>query len=122
MAVDAPIHARRRNGCNVMNAFDDSLGVQCIYCHVERDGRLDFASDNKREKRVARQMILLRDSINVVLPLFVKKVLQYRFGIDANEFLSKSTIQKVDIAGMNTKAIVHHREMMDTPGLKTIDR
>ena len=52
-----------------MNAFDDSLGVQCNYCHVERDGRLDFASDDKREKRVARQMILLRDSINVVLPI-----------------------------------------------------
>src|SRR5438552_2611001 len=56
-----------------MNAFDDSLGVQCAYCHVERGGRLDFASDEKREKRVARQMILLRDSINVVLPAIVGK-------------------------------------------------
>src|ERR1051325_545899 len=26
-----------------MNAFDDSLGVQCNYCHVERDS-LNFAS------------------------------------------------------------------------------
>src|SRR5580704_11271867 len=56
-----------------MNAFDDSLGVQCNYCHVEQGGRLDFASDDKREKRVARQMILLRDSINVVLPAIVGK-------------------------------------------------
>jgi hypothetical protein len=56
-----------------MNAFDDSLGVQCNYCHVEQGGRLDFASDEKREKRVARQMILLRDSINVVLPAIVGK-------------------------------------------------
>ena len=56
-----------------MNAFDDSLGVQCNYCHVEQGGRLDFASDQKREKRVARQMILLRDSINVVLPAIVGK-------------------------------------------------
>src|SRR5262249_39677322 len=56
-----------------MNAFNESLGVQCNYCHVERDGRLDFASDDKREKRVARQMILLRDSINVVLPAIVGK-------------------------------------------------
>ena len=56
-----------------MNAFSESLGVQCNYCHVERDGRLDFASDDKREKRVARQMILLRDSINVVLPAIVGK-------------------------------------------------
>jgi len=56
-----------------MNAFNDSLGVQCNYCHVEQGGRLDFASDEKREKRVARQMILLRDSINVVLPAIVGK-------------------------------------------------
>src|SRR5262249_54010110 len=51
----------------------DSLGVQCNYCHVEQNGRLDFPSDDKREKRVARQMILLRDSINVVLPAIVGK-------------------------------------------------
>jgi hypothetical protein len=56
-----------------MNAFNDSLGVQCNYCHVEQGGRFDFASDDKREKKVARQMILLRDSINVVLPAIVGK-------------------------------------------------
>src|ERR1700687_2111852 len=56
-----------------MNAFDDSLGVQCNYCHVQQGGRFDFASEEKREKKVARQMILLRDSINVVLPAIVGK-------------------------------------------------
>ena len=56
-----------------MDAFSDSLGVQCNYCHVEQGGRFDFASDAKREKTVARQMILLRDSINVVLPAIVGK-------------------------------------------------
>src|SRR5262245_17116008 len=44
-----------------MNAFDDSLGITCDYCHVQRDGKFDYASDDKREKRVARQMVLLRD-------------------------------------------------------------
>ena len=58
-----------------MNAFNESLGVQCNYCHVQEGpgGRNDFASDEKREKRVARQMILLRDSINVILPAVVGK-------------------------------------------------
>jgi hypothetical protein len=51
-----------------MNAFNESLGVECDYCHVA-----DFASDEKREKRVARQMILLRDSINVMLGAIVDK-------------------------------------------------
>jgi tetratricopeptide (TPR) repeat protein len=52
-----------------MEAFNESLGVECSYCHV--DG--NYASDAKREKRVARQMILLRDSINVMLAAFVGK-------------------------------------------------
>ena len=51
-----------------MNAFNESLGVECSYCHVA-----DFASDEKREKRVARQMILFRDAINVMLPAVVGK-------------------------------------------------
>src|SRR5581483_10293231 len=38
-----------------MNAFGDSLGITCDYCHVKRaDGKFDFASDDKREKVVAR--------------------------------------------------------------------
>ena len=55
-------------------------------------------------------------------PPFFKEVLQYRFGIDANEFLSKSTVEKVDIASMNAKVVVDHREVMDAPGLKTVNR
>jgi hypothetical protein len=51
-----------------INAFNESLGVGCDYCHVA-----DYASDEKREKRVAREMILLRDSINVMLAAFVGK-------------------------------------------------
>lgn len=58
---------------NFMNAFNRSLGIECVYCHVQRDGKFDFASDEKREKRVARKMILLRDSINVAMPAIVDK-------------------------------------------------
>ena len=58
---------------NFMNAFDRSLGVECSYCHVQNNGRFDFASYEKREKRVARKMILFRDSINVELAAIVDK-------------------------------------------------
>jgi len=58
---------------NFMNAFNRSLGIECTYCHVQNNGRFDFASDEKREKRVARKMILLRDSINVQLSAIVDK-------------------------------------------------
>ena len=55
-------------------------------------------------------------------PLFVEKVLQYRFGIDTNEFLSKGAIEDVDVAGMNAEAVVDHREMMDAFIFEPIDR
>ena len=58
---------------NFMQAFNRSLGITCDYCHVQRDGKFDFASDEKREKRVARKMILFRDSINVELAAIVDK-------------------------------------------------
>src|SRR6476619_2045661 len=58
---------------NFMNAFNRSLGIECVYCHVQRDGKFDFASDEKREKRVARKLILFRASINVELAAIVDK-------------------------------------------------
>lgn len=70
-----PKDTPRAQVIQTMNAFNSSLGIQCDYCHVPGgpDGRLDFASDAKRTKVVARQMILLRDSINVILPVVVGK-------------------------------------------------
>ena len=68
-----PVDTPRAVVLNFMNAFNRSLGVECNYCHVQRDGKFDFASDEKREKRVARKMILFRDSINVALAAIVDK-------------------------------------------------
>jgi hypothetical protein len=70
-AKDTP----RAQVLQTMNAFNESLGVRCNYCHVQdgASGRFDYASDEKREKRVARQMVLLRDSINVMMPAVVGK-------------------------------------------------
>jgi tetratricopeptide (TPR) repeat protein len=64
-----PKDTPRAQVIQTMNAFNDSLGVECTYCHVQGN----FASDEKREKRVARQMILLRDSINVMMGAIVGK-------------------------------------------------
>ena len=60
--------------------------------------------------------------IPMSLPLFVKKLLQDGFGVDANEFLAKSTIEDIDIARMDAKAVMDHREMMDAFGFETMDR
>ena len=70
-----PKDATRAQVVQTMNAFNESLGVKCDYCHVlEGPGkRNDFASDEKRTKKVARQMFLFRDQINAMLPIVVGK-------------------------------------------------
>ena len=51
-----------------MKFFAQSLGVRCTHCHVGEEGSplstFDFASDAKREKRVARSMLKMVHRIN----------------------------------------------------------
>ena len=52
----------------IMTGFTRALGVRCTYCHVGEEGmpleRFDFASDEKRTKLVARQMMRMVQEIN----------------------------------------------------------
>jgi hypothetical protein len=48
----------------VMNFIGASLGVRCTYCHVNIDGKWDFPSDEKPEKKTAREMITMVMGIN----------------------------------------------------------
>src|SRR5262249_15123504 len=45
-----------------------SLGVRCSYCHTAKSSNspddLDFPSDNKEQKKIARNMLRMVDSIN----------------------------------------------------------
>lgn len=51
-----------------MRNFAGGLGVRCQFCHLGQEGmplaRFDFASDEKREKLVARQMMRMVQEIN----------------------------------------------------------
>ena len=51
-----------------MRNFTSALGVRCTHCHVGQEGQplntVDFASDEKRTKLVARQMMLMAAEIN----------------------------------------------------------
>jgi hypothetical protein len=48
----------------VMNYIGSSLGVKCTYCHVNKDGKWNFVSDEKPEKGTAREMIKMVQGIN----------------------------------------------------------
>jgi hypothetical protein len=51
-----------------MRSFAMGLGVRCQFCHAGEEGmpleRFDFASDEKRTKLVARQMMRMVQEIN----------------------------------------------------------
>ncbi len=52
----------------VMFSFQRQLGVTCLYCHVRSNDtdpeKSDFASDEKKEKRIAREMLRMTLKIN----------------------------------------------------------
>ena len=50
----------------MMDHFKLSLGVVCNYCHAKEAGTddLDFVTDKKPEKEIARKMMLMTTDIN----------------------------------------------------------
>jgi hypothetical protein len=52
----------------VMHGFNDALGVHCNFCHAKskdpNEKGLDFASDEKPEKNIARKMMKMTAKIN----------------------------------------------------------
>jgi hypothetical protein len=50
----------------MVDDFEDGLGVSCGFCHVEQKDshRLDYASDEKPEKQIARSMMQMTIGIN----------------------------------------------------------
>ena len=50
----------------MVDEFADELGVSCSFCHAEKKGstQLDYASDEKSEKQMARAMMRMTISIN----------------------------------------------------------
>jgi len=51
----------------IMHSFNDGLGVKCNFCHANvagEDRKLDFPSDAKPEKDIARKMLKMTAKIN----------------------------------------------------------
>ncbi|RFM28323.1 c-type cytochrome [Deminuibacter soli] len=51
----------------IMDEFKVSLGVKCSFCHAPRatdPSKLDFGSDDKPEKEIARHMMRMTADIN----------------------------------------------------------
>ncbi len=50
----------------MIDDFEDGLGVSCTYCHMQGKDSLglDYASDAKPEKQIARRMMTMTMGIN----------------------------------------------------------
>lgn len=52
----------------IMRGFTNALGVKCMFCHVHEGEDFkqgwDFATDDKGEKKIAREMLKMTISIN----------------------------------------------------------
>lgn len=66
----------------MVDDFQDGLGVGCNYCHAQEKGslHLDYASDEKPEKEIARAMMRMTMEIN-----------QKYFGVD-HSMIGDSTL------------------------------
>ena len=52
---------------SIMNSFERALGVKCNFCHVKSKldpEKLEYDSDDKPEKEIARKMMIMTDEIN----------------------------------------------------------
>ena len=63
-----PKNISRANLLATMKSFSQSLGVRCTYCHVGEDDKplsaMDFASEKKANKAIARDMLRLVNRLN----------------------------------------------------------
>lgn len=63
-----PREIRRDSLVSVMREFASALGVRCVHCHVGEDNPtlagIDFKSDDRAPKRLAREMMRLVRTVN----------------------------------------------------------
>ena len=63
-----PRNISRANLMSTMKSLSQALGVRCTYCHVGEDDKplsaMDFASEKKANKAIARDMLRLVNRLN----------------------------------------------------------
>ncbi len=104
---------------SVMHHFSQSLGVKCNFCHVrnEEAKKMDFVSDDKPEKNIARKMMLMAIDINK--DYFAKMEMDHDMDMDHK----KMKMDKDSMAKGKDHDMEHHmdnmmnKKNMDTTGM-----
>lgn len=119
-----PKDISKRDLTTVMRSFSHALGVRCVECHVstkpnsERLEDLDFASDDKPDKKTAREMMRMVGSINEQISKFgLKDPAQVRcvtchHGVKRPETLAAVMTRTMAKGGVDA-GIEHYRKLRD---------
>lgn len=119
-----PRDISKRELTAIMRSFSHALGVRCAECHVstkegsERLDDLDFASDEKPEKKTAREMMRMVGTINERIgDMGLKNPVQVRcvtchHGVKHPETLSAVMMRAMDKGGVDA-GIERYRKLRE---------
>jgi len=106
----------------IMQGFTHALGVSCDHCHAknpDNPGRLDFASDDKETKSVARTMMHMTETINKrLLPqtgrseLLPVQCITCHHGLTKPRTLQHELRTAFDDGGIDA-AVLHYKKVRD---------
>jgi photosynthetic reaction center cytochrome c subunit len=102
------------NLSQVMNTFNVALGVQCSYCHDAGD----FASDANPKKRVARNMLVMWQRINLHFPDAGNDFLKARYlpFPEGKQYVTCYTCHRGQTVPANTLTDWHGPDRAPEPG------
>lgn len=115
-----PKDTTRQALIQTMRGFSFALGTRCEHCHVEKtpgSHDLDFAADDKQEKKTARAMLKMVDGINQEYiakmgrpaPMRVECVTCHR-GLTIPKTMNALLAETIEKKGVDA-AIVQYREL-----------
>lgn len=80
-----PKDIKKQELVSIMRNFAGSLNVRCIHCHKGDDpvdlSKVDFASDEKQTKQIARAMMKMTQGINTTLKTDLTPIRQQSFDV-----------------------------------------
>lgn len=118
----------------VMRTFSFALGVRCTHCHVGENAAdlstVDFASDAKDTKKIAREMMKMSSEVNAILAKSIgsmrPEALQVRcvtchHGLARPETLEEVLTASVALAGADSTVAKYRRLREEYYGMAAYD-
>jgi tetratricopeptide (TPR) repeat protein len=119
---------------SVMRTFSFALGVRCTHCHVGENAAdlstVDFASDAKDTKKIAREMMKMSSEVNAILAKSIgamrPEALQVRcvtchHGLARPETLEEVLTASVALAGPDSTVAKYRRLREEYYGMAAYD-